>query len=700
MRENRSRPPFPAIVLLLLLAGVAHAGAWHTDREYRRSVDGGGGADTVCFLFWGGGHVGSGGRDIVVVDGRGKPVPMRVLFTRKGYQSLVAYQGSKARGDGVWVYYGGGKSGGRAPSGDWEPKPSLMLITMPLPSGAFRSWKPIAAAARSSKIYGMGFVDQVWSGVNPWGPDDHFASAFIGYLDIKRRGKYRIFTASDEASFVLLRGKELVSWPGKHTVDKGRRAEFGVEIELPQGQHKIEYYHAEDTGIQFMALGWRRPGAGKKEQNEPIPKEGFVHTPIARAGAPQRRDGRPLAACSWGQDDQLLHDKYQFTRVSFVGESQNVPPGGKVLWDYGDGITHEGTADEHVYVGFGPFPVTVTVVDKEGKPLDRYQALLRITEMLKNFTIQDDRAVRSYVDAIVRKDCSKASRAQMDAYWELVETEEDIEKVRDFVTTYVRRFGASGSMWQAADRLALYYSIKEPAKAIGLYAKLAKDAPGKLDAARARTEQIELILHKLKDPERALTVAQGVRVTRSGMERRVAAIKIGDVYRAQGDFEKAEQQYRAAQAVAYSHMDRRVVAVRQGGFLETAHAHIEHGHLRAAREALVLWEVEYPIGKLSGDLILMTARYFDKIGEADRALAELETLTKINPLSPYLPEIEYYTARAYHKLGQLRKARTLLDKVMTEYPKSRAAQKARRIGFSPEISVRPEQPRGGRRRDR
>ena len=498
---------------------------------------------------------------------------------------------------------------------------------------------------------------------------------------------------------MLLNGKELVSWPGKHTVDKGRRAQFGVEVTLPRGQHKIEYYHAEDKGIQFMALGWRTPGGAKNDENKPIPKAGFVHTPIAAAGAPERRDGRPLAACAWSQDDQLLHGKHQLTRVSFAGQSRGVPPGGKVLWDYGDGISHTGNADEHIYVGFGPFPVTVTVTDRDGKPLDRHQMLVRITEMIKNFTILDDRAVRSYVHIIVRKDCSKASREAMDAYWQLVETEEDIERVKDFILTYVRRFGAQGAMWAAADRLALHYSIKDPQKAVGLYAKLAKDAPTPLDAARARMEEIELVLHKLKEPERALRLAEGVRVTRSGMERRIAAIKIGDVYRAQGEVEKAEAHYRKAQAVAYSQMDRRVVAVRQGGFLETAHAHIEHGHLRAAREALVLWEMEYPIGKLSGDLILMTARYFDRIGEPDRALAELDTLTKINPLSPYLPEIEYYMARAYHKLGQARKARELLDKVLSEYPKSRAAEKARRVGFSPEVTVRPDG-EGRRRRNR
>jgi tetratricopeptide (TPR) repeat protein len=190
-------------------------------------------------------------------------------------------------------------------------------------------------------------------------------------------------------------------------------------------------------------------------------------------------------------------------------------------------------------------------------------------------------------------------------------------------------------------------------------------------------ERLELILHKLKDPERAMAVVQAVRATRSGPEDRIAAVKLGDIHRAKGEFEEAEKAYRAAQRITYAEMDRRVIAVRQGGYLETAASHIKKGYLRAAREALVMWEIEHPIGKLSGDLILMTAKYFDKLGEPERALAELEAITKLNPLTPYLPEVELLMARAYRNLGDYAKARQLFDKVMREYPNSRAADQAR-----------------------
>jgi len=661
---------------LLLLAAAARAGEWKVPREYRRALVGGGDADTVVFSFCDGGHLQVGASDVTVADEQGRAVPSRVLWTRRGGDTWVAYNASRAK-DPLHVYYGGrggGGSGGGS-AGGWQPKLSLLLFTMPLPSGALQSHRPIATAARSARAYGMGFVENIWHGFNPFGPDDHFASYYVGYLDIQKPGHYKFFTASDEASFVFLDGKPLCSWPGRHEAQGGRHGQHGDGVTLNKGQYKLEYYHAEVDGEQCMMLGWTPPG----EQGwKVVPPSAFVHTPHARAGDPERRGGAPLAFLHWEQDDQLLLEEFQFTRVSFANRCRNVPPGAKLVWDFGDGVQHEGGEKEHIYVGDGPFTCVLRIVGEDGKALDAYAASIRIVAALKNYTILDENAVRNYVDTIVSTDCSKLPESAMDALWELVETQEDMTLIKPFVETYVRRFGAKGKAWHAADRLALAYSVKEPAKAIKLYGLLAAGAPTNLDAARAQMERIELILHKLKDPERALAVAQAVRATRSGPEDRIAAVKIGDIHRAKGEFEEAEKAYRDAQRITYAQMDRRVIAVRQGGYLETAAAHIEHGHLRAAREALVLWEMEHPIGKLSGDLILMTAKYFDKLGEPERALAELQAITQLNPLTPYLPEVELLMARAYRNLGDYTKARQLFDKVLREYPNSRAAEQARR----------------------
>jgi tetratricopeptide (TPR) repeat protein len=669
-------PPLPvcfAFGIWHLAFGIllAHAGEWKVPREYRRQLTGGGDAETVVVTFYDGGHPTPNG--FLVADEQDNVLPSKVLWAKRGGDTWLAYSPSKAKGS-VFVYYGPG-AGAPSSGGTWQPKLSLLLYTLPMPRGALENYRSIETAVHvGQQIYGLGFADKIWHGVNPFGPDENFASYYVGWLNIEKPGKYKIFTASCDASFVLLEGKPLCSWPGRHDPHGGTTGQHGGEIHLDKGRCKIEYYHAKQEGQTCMMLGWTPPG---EQGYKVIPDSAFLHSPVARAGTVERRGGAPSAYFVWDRDDQLLLEKYQYTRVSFRGECRNVPPKAKLLWDFGDESRGEGSEKQHIYVGDGPFTATLRIVGEDNKALDQYAVAIPIVAQLKNFTILDEQAVRQYAQTIASTDCSKIPGATMDALWEIIETQEDAETIQPFVETYVQRFTARGGVWHAADRLALACSIKEPERALKLYGGLVANAPTPLDAARVQMERIELVLHKLKKPEQALEMAKAIRYTRSGLEARVALVKVGDISRAQGNFEEAEKAYREAQQVTYAGMDHRTIAVRQGGYLETAASHVEKGQLRAARDALVMWEIEHPIGKLSGDLILMTAKYFDKLGEPDRALAELETLTKLNPLTPYLPEVELLMGRAYKKLGKVAKARELFDKVMREYPKSRAAQQAR-----------------------
>jgi tetratricopeptide (TPR) repeat protein len=681
-----------ALVAVLAAGMMAQAQAgqkWLANREYRRPVLGGGDADTVAVSFQGGGHLADGARDVLVVDTSRHVLPSKVLHTRRGHQTWLAYQGSAAKGR-VFLYYGPTRSsaearsqlqrGGRA---DWQPRLSLMLKTMPLPPGAFDSSRPIAAMARTDRIYGMGFVDKVHLGHNPYGPDDKFATAITGFLQIQKPGRYHIFTVSDDASFVLLDGRPLCSWPGKHDFG-GRFGEHGRTIELKKRVYRIEYYHAEDTDTQVLCLGWTPPWdlgkkKGKTVKVELVPTDAFLHTPVGKAGEPARRDAAPLAAFHWNQRDQLLTEERQYTRVAFHPQCENVPQDATVEWRFGDGVVAQGNQPrDHIYVGDGPFTCTIRVVSAQKKPLDEFQAVVRIETPMENLTLGDEQPLAEYIDAITRYRCARVSDETMRALWELVDISENVKAIQDFCTAMVRQFGLEGVGWHAGDRLALALSIAEPEKAEKLYANLAARAPERFDAARCRIERIEVILHKLEDTERALGLAETLRDRSSGWQARLGAVKVGDVYRARGEFEKAEAIYRKAAKIAYGATDRRLVAMRQGGYLETANTYIRDGFLRATREILIKWEAQYPDGKLGGDLILMTAKYFEKLGDPQRALDELATLTQINPLTPYLPEVELRMARAHARLGNKAKANELYEKVIYEYPQSRAAREAQK----------------------
>jgi tetratricopeptide (TPR) repeat protein len=489
---------------------------------------------------------------------------------------------------------------------------------------------------------------------------------------------------SKDASFVFLDGRPLCAWPGKHEWGGGGYGKYGLDLDLKAGTYPIEYYYAGEKPLPCFALGWIPPWFhGEKKGGQPrvelVPPDAFVHTPVARTEAPERRGEATLAAFRHEQADQLVTETAQYTRMDLASECKGVPQDATVEWSFGDGVTGTGaTTQDHVYVGDGPFTCTLHITGKDGKTLDQYRALIRIVMPLKNLTFEDEAAVKQYIDAITRSTCTKVPAETMRALWDLVEISEDVVAVRPFCEAMVKQFGLEGDGWHAGDRLALALSIQEPERAEKLYARLAESAPDPLAAARCRMELIELVLHKLKDPDRALALAKALRDRGSGWLARLGAVKMGDVHRAKGQFEEAEKLYRDAAHIAYGATDRRLVALRQGGYLETAETYIRTGYLRAARDLLVQWEGNYPDGKLGGDLILMTAKYFEKLGDPQRVLHELTTLTQINPLSPYLPEIELRMARAYARLGQRAKAVELYDKIMYEYPHSDAARQAQK----------------------
>ena len=678
------------VVLVFCCASTVSNGkdadAWPVNRDFRRPIELAGStmfgekrsaSVEAVVRFQSGGRTIGDGNDVLVVDGRGNVLPSKVVFSQRFGESWVAYDGREAQ-DGVWLYYGGStvRPGGLKP---YNPQMSLTLVTAPLVRGAMTDPRTIARAVESSRAFGMTFVDNVYLGRNPIGPNEQFVSHFRGILTVPRGGEYVIYTNSDEASFVFIDDKPVVAWPGTHGPAQHAGEERRATVELEAGPHVVDYFHAEDTGTQVMVLGWEPPDG----RAEPIPPSAFEHRPVAVVGPPQRRDGKPYCVFDALQVDQLLHDEHQYTRFRFETFADGLPESGAVAWDFGDGVTrttHKSGPVEHVFVGDGPFDVTMRITDGK-RSLDECRIRVRPVEPLRNATIRDNEVVREYVASIVSETYSKAvPNALMEVYWGLVQTREQSAFVLPFVRQLGERTGMRQSAWEVNDRLAHGMTILDPKRAFDLYTNLIRTAASEIDRARMRMEQIEVVLHKLDDPGRALTLAKSVAMSqRSSLDGRIAAVKIGDVHRAEGRIKEAEAAYREAAQARLEQLDRRQAAVLQTAYLETVSAHIERGDLRAAREEIVKWEADFPLGKLDGEVILVTARYFQALGDHDRVVDELTTLTELNPLTPHLPEVELRLAVSMNELGRHDTARELRDHVVKEYPNSRAARWATRL---------------------
>src|SRR5262249_24829733 len=146
------------------------------------------------------------------------------------------------------------KPGAGPPRGSWVPRYGLVLETIERPKGDNpNTIDDMAKLIAGSKAkHGARYQRRISDGYNPFGPSDYYISIYRGWINIPKAGKYQFCTISNEASFSFLDGKELVHWPGRHTVERGIHGEKNAAVELTAGLHYIEYYHEEVT-LEQMA---------------------------------------------------------------------------------------------------------------------------------------------------------------------------------------------------------------------------------------------------------------------------------------------------------------------------------------------------------------------------------------------------------------------------------------------------------------
>lgn len=92
------------------------------------------------------------------------------------------------------------------------------------------------------------------------------------------------------------------------------------------------------------------------------------------------------------------------------------------------------------------------------------------------------------------------------------------------------------------------------------------------------------------------------------------------------------------EVLPYRGSNWKVGALRDVSNSENVQELIEEGYLLEAREALRAWEREYPLSKISGDLLMMDAHYHMAIGDHKRARMMLEAYCKLIDASSFLPE--------------------------------------------------------------
>jgi hypothetical protein len=108
----------------------------------------------------------------------------------------------------------------------------------------------------SPTINGRAIVPGIFEGGNRFGPEGNLLEHLEGWFNAPAAEHLGFVTMSNDASFVLVDGKEVVEWPGHHDIGPGTHGEFQGAIDVAPGLHYVDYYNAfvsadQGRSIQF-----------------------------------------------------------------------------------------------------------------------------------------------------------------------------------------------------------------------------------------------------------------------------------------------------------------------------------------------------------------------------------------------------------------------------------------------------------------
>jgi TolA-binding protein len=619
------------------------------------------------------------GSDIRVLCG-GRVVPHKLYGIGPGDKATIAFEIQSERRT-YFVYFGDADA--EAPPGDWEPQRGLVLETRRFDTGTPRDLRRMRAILdRAGPFYGAGPVDKIWHGHNVFGLSERFVSRYIGWFFAGASGRYHFATSSDDASFLLVDGKQVVAWPGWHGPVADARHNGAVD--LRRGLHRIEYLHVNRGGSTCAVAAWRPPWAETFEVMAPS-----VFAPLARAvvGPLELQDRAAAPDFEYGiMGEALLLEDRPIHAVKVLLSSRT-KGAGNVHWEFGDGLSGRGPSVSHVYLAEGIYEVTMRLGADDGAPFIRQRIRVH-RDWRRQFQKEID-DISDYYPVISKYDPEKLESRSLLQLTRLLANRGSRGFVKSTVLAMVRRSGEMKS-WH------LEYALNVLRKTMGAE-RIASDAEvtAALAESLERTEGDEkavlalVLADLLLEIGRADTAALHLQNTLlaepgPGMKRRLL-VRYADAARYEGHRDAAKRALEAAAAVQLPSSAVRESALA-GALALSIEDFLRTRDYQSAERALSNWDFASPLDKLAGYNPYLRGRLYLAQGRRARAVAELESIPAVSPESPWAPKALLAVAEVLLAEGNKTGALEVLGRIEGEYRTSperdEAADLSKRIGFT------------------
>lgn len=640
--------------------------------------------DAVLLRFVTAGLTRPDGRDVRLVLEHRRSVPLDILRVGPGDTLLVrfAVYDPTLRLD---VYFGS-QTFVAPKQPPRQLKNGLLVELWKLPPGGCDTWaetKKLLSAANEQ--LGILTPDSIQLGLPPLGHRGSYLARYSGHLEVRESGLHAFETVSEGASFVLVDGKLIASWPGFHGLAGYRnpesRAEHSGTVRLKKGPHAIEYVVATRRGGVHL-LGWAEP---EDKTTRPISARHFRQWRWARAGVLENREGTRTADFEWRltSDTNSDAEHHDLAEVAFRFHGNT---GGRkafrVRWNFGDGQEAEGQNAEHVYLKHGLYTVSAIATYPDGLVLKadrnvqvRFESTKRanLNALLEGY---HGRTREYNLNTLPRSHLLQLVWLRgMDYRWEqdlwaavdawygrgLPPTEGNLAELG---LRRASRLAREGNQEPLARRILTSLSRRAPKD------RLQRESRAWLAWLSARKENSpygDAAVETLRELYEGGGVKDAAR--RAGLFLARCHLMKGRANDAETILRRLESEpgfrkYSGSREIAASnHWLSFDNLLRREEYIE-------------AREELERWEWDLPADLLAGTLQIARARFFQARGRLADAVRELETLRTPPSARQQLPRGLLLEAEILRSQNKILEARRLLEKLVQEFPERPESREA------------------------
>ncbi len=707
---NTRCTPLLLLALALALAPSAAALPWHAEGWPNRAVvhhDGGGspGVDVAAVRIRHGGAAAAGA--LRIFDEDANAVPYLVTYHHPGRDTLISFRAPDA-GRKYAIYFGNsnaepdpmratesimpgaGAGAGAGPpnagpgAGGWVPKSGLVLTTMrrPVPEDLTDNPRSVADMKRliesSPGLDGAGYRHNISDSLNPFGDSDYFISVYRGWIKLPDAGKYSFCTASNEASFSFMNGKELVHWPGRHTEERGRHGQKSKAHELDAGLHHVSYYHEDVLLYQLAFLGYQPPGA---EHHLGIPDVLFPQPHRAVVDRYELAGGTRALALRPELMDSVQPEGRpdgQYTRYRFLADAGSDAinfDAWRIEWSFGDGRRATGHDVQHLYLLNGDYEVQMTAVGPSGQSIQQRWPLVvhHIDQLGGPYRDGDLNAYRPIVSQYDQAALRTDALAELARFHESLG---DLKEAMKAVQTVWQRQDAAHRDLADAHRIAAddAASSGEPQRyeqqRLHLEQAVALE-PRPRAKMQLRARLIRVVgmhLAQLDAAEQHYEAAKTALKTESLSGRfqaafRDASIAIGDARLQADDLEGSRRAYGVAESLSDPVVPPPVRAAKRGQWHEAIVQRVENNQLDEALAIAESWRHTLPSDQLDADVLFWIGRIHAKNNAWSDALPALTGAVRVGQGRAYEAEARWLLAEALGQTGDAEARRAALGEL-------------------------------------